>query len=35
MIKYEVKSKGETATEMESTNLCLKIKLVTQRNFEA
>ena len=35
MIKYEVKSKGETATEMESTNLCLKIKLVTQRDFEA
>ena len=35
MIKYEVKSKRETAIEMGSTKLCLKIMLVTQRDFEA
>jgi hypothetical protein len=31
LLKYS----GETATEMESTNLCLKIMMVTQHGFEA
>lgn len=33
--KAESKQAGETAIEMEPTNLYLKIKLVTQRDFEA